>query len=79
MKMCLVCQIVNKDSNKPHAKKIFHELIRRKGSIIQEAISTIPKTTFCAPVHMVLRPHNVNAQVGLQMTSYLDTLMHYRP
>ena len=78
MKMCLLCQIVNKDNNKPQAKKIFHKLIRRNGSIIQEAFSTIPKTTFCAPVNMVLRPHNVNAQVVLQMTSYLDTLRRYR-
>ena len=68
MKMCLLCQIVNNDSIKPQAKKIFHKLIRRNDSIIQEAISTIPKTTFCTLVHMVLRPHNANAQVDLQMT-----------
>ena len=58
MKMCLLCQILNKDSNKPQAKKIFHKKILRNGSIIQEAITTIPKTTFCAPVNMVLRLHN---------------------
>ena len=65
MKMYFLCQIVNKDSNTPQAKKIFHKKIRRNGSIIQEAISTIPKTTFCAPVNIVLRPHNVNVQVVL--------------
>ena len=63
MKMCFLCQIVNRESNTSQAKKIFHEQIRRNGSIIQEAISTNPKTTFCAPVNIVLRPHNLNAQV----------------
>ena len=78
MKKCLLCQIVNEDSNTPQAKKMFYKYIRRNGSIIQEAISTIPKTTFCAPVNMVLRPHNEDAQLVLQLTSYLDTLRHYR-
>ena len=78
MKMCFLWQIVNKDSNTPQAKKIFHKYIRRNGSIIQEAISTIPKTSFCAPLNMVLRPHIVNAQVVLQITNNLDTLRNYR-
>ena len=77
MKMCFLYQIVNKDSNTPQAKKIFHKLIRRNGSIIQEAISTIQIKSFCAPVSMVLRPHVVNAQVVLQITNYLDTLRNY--
>ena len=78
MKICFLCQIWNTDSNTPQAKKIFHKEIRRNGSIIQEAISTIPKTSFCAPVNMVLRPHIVNAQVVPQITNYLDTLRNYR-
>ena len=76
MKMCFLCQIVNKDNNTSQAKKIWHKEIGRNGLIIQEA--TIPKTTFCAPVNMVMRPYNVNAQVVRQITSYLDTLRHYR-
>ena len=74
--MCFLCQIGNEDT--PQAKKIFYKEIRHNGLIIQEAISMIPKTTFCASANMVMRPHNVNAQVVLQMTSYLDTLRHYR-
>ena len=74
--MCFLCPKVNKDDNTPQAKIIFHKEIRRNGSIIQEAISTIPKTTFCDPVNMVMRPCNVNAQVVLQITNYPDTLRH---
>ena len=74
--MCFLCQKVSKDDNTPQAKKIYHKEIRRNGLIISEAISTIPKTTFCAPVNMVMRPYNVNAQVVLQITNYLETLKH---
>ena len=67
-----------RSQNELQAKKIFHKYIRRNGSIIQEAISTTPKTSFCAPVNMVLRPHIVNAQVVLQITNNLDTLRNFR-
>ena len=78
MKMLFLCQKVNKDDNTctPQAKKKFHKEIRRNGSIIWEVISTIPKTTFYAPVNMAMAPYNVNAQVVLQMVIYLDTLSH---
>ena len=69
MKMCFLCQIVNNDNNTSQANKIFHKEIRRNGSIILEAISTISKMTFCAPVNMVMRPYNVNAQMFLQITN----------
>ena len=49
MKMWFLCQIVNKDNNTPQAKKILHKEMRRSGSIIKEAISTIPKTTLLYP------------------------------
>ena len=65
MKRRFLCQIVNKDSNTPQAKNIFHKEICCNGSITQEAISTIPKAIFCAPVYMVMRLHNINAQVVL--------------
>ena len=76
MKMCFLCQKGNKDNNTPKAKKIFWKEICRNGSIIKEAISTIPKTTFCAPVNMVMRPYNMNVQVVLQITNYLDMQWH---
>ena len=34
MKMCFLCQKVNKDDNTSQAKKIFRKEIRRNGSIV---------------------------------------------
>ena len=46
LKKHFLCQIANKDHNTPQAKRILPTGKRRNGSNIQEAISTIPKTTF---------------------------------
>ena len=53
MKMCFLCQIVNKDNNTPQAKKIFRKEIRRNGSIIfKRSHFNDPKNDFlCSSEH----------------------------
>ena len=41
--MCFLCQIVKKDSNTTQAKKIFHNEIRRNGTIIEGSHLNDPK------------------------------------
>ena len=77
MKMCFLCQIVNKDSNTPHAKKIFHRKIRRNGSIIQEAISMIPKNEFLYSSEHGFEAAHCKCASILQINNNLDTLRNY--